>query len=126
MEYYEEFSMEGKNIIYIDFSNIKTAEVFSDALKKVELAIEGYPKGSLYTITNMENTIIDTFAKDIFVKYAAHNKPYVEKGVLIGLDGVKKMIIAKILNLAERDKLHIAFTKEKAIEWILQQGQEKE
>jgi hypothetical protein len=69
----------------------------------------------------MENTIIDTFAKDIFVKYAAHKKPYVKRGALIGLDGVKKMMIAKILNLAERDKLYIAFSKEKAIEWILQQ-----
>jgi hypothetical protein len=121
MEYYQEFSLEGKNIMYIDFSTIKTIEDFSEALEKVKRAIAGYPKNSLYTITNMADIRIDTFYKDNFIKYGAHNKPYVKKAVLIGLDGVKKMIVTAIFKKAGRDDFHIAFTKEKAIEWILQQ-----
>jgi hypothetical protein len=41
--------------------------------------------------------------------------------VLIGVDGITKMIISNIFEKAGRDSFHIAFTKEKAIEWILQQ-----
>jgi hypothetical protein len=121
MERYEEFSLEGKDIMYIDLSNLTTVENFSTAIEKIESAIARHQKDSLYTITNLEGVRIDTFSKDTFVKYAAHNKPYVKKGVLMGLDGVKKMIATTILKIAGRDKFHIAFTKEKAIEWILQQ-----
>jgi len=121
VEYYEEFSVEGRNIIYIDFSHAKSEKEFSTAFGKIERAIAGYPKSSLYTITNMAGVRIDTFSKDSFVRYAEHNKPYVKKGVLIGVDGITKMIIGNIFEKAGRDKFHIAFTKEKAIEWILQQ-----
>jgi hypothetical protein len=120
-ELYEEFSVDGKNIMYIDFSHIKAVEEFSAAIEKIEHAIASYPECSLYTITNMADIRIDTFYKDNFIKYAEHNKPYVRKGVLIGLDGVKKMIISTIIKKAGRDSFHIAFTKEKAVEWILQQ-----
>jgi len=121
VEYYQEFSVEGKNIIYIDFSHAKSEEEFSTAFGKIERAIACYPKSSLYTITNMAGVRIDTFSKDNFIKYAEHNRPYVKKGVLIGVDGVTKMVIANIFDKAGRDKFQIAFTKEKAIEWILQQ-----
>jgi len=120
-EYYEEFSAEGKNIMYIDFSHAKSDEDFSTAFEKIEHAIASYPKCSLYTITNMAGTKIDTLSKDYFIKYGEHNKPYVKKAVLIGLDGVTKMIVTAIFKKAGRDNFHIAFTKEKAIEWILQQ-----
>jgi len=121
MEYYQEFSVEGKNIVYIDFSVAKTSEDFSEAFEKIERAVACYPKNSIYTITNMAGTRIDTFSKDNFIKYAEHNKPYVKKGVLIGVDGITKIVIGNIFDKAGRDKFHIAFTKEKAIEWILQQ-----
>jgi len=120
-KYYEEFTIEGKNIIYIDFSLPKTDEDFSEAFEEVGNVIASHPECSLYTITNMAGVRIDTLYKDNFIKYGKHNKPYVIKGVLIGLDGVTKLIIENIIKKAGRDKFHIAFTKEKAVEWVLQQ-----
>jgi hypothetical protein len=121
VKYYEEFTVEGKNIIYIDFSLPKTDEQFSKAFEEVGNVIAGHPENSLYTITNMAGVRIDTLSKDNFIKYGQHNKPYVKKGVLIGLDGVTKMTIENIIKKAGRDSFHIAFTRERAIEWILQQ-----
>jgi hypothetical protein len=121
VEYYEEFSVEGKDIIYIDFSHARSDEEFSEAFGKIERAIAAYPERSVYTITNMAGVRIDTLYKDNFIKYSKHNKPYVKKGVLIGLDGVTKMIVDNIIKKSGRDNFHVAFTKEKAIEWILQQ-----
>jgi len=120
-ENYEEFTVEGKDIMYIDLSHIKTVEKFLAVFEKVERAIEAHPKNSLYTIANIEGTVIDTSTRDAFVKYLEHNKPYVKKGVLIGVDGVAKIVTADMENKSGRNKFHIAFTKEKAIEWILQQ-----
>ena len=121
VKYYEEFTVEGKNIIYIDFSLVKTDEDFSEVFEKVGNVIASHPENSLYTITNMAGVRIDTLYKDNFIKYGQHNKPYVKRGTLIGLDGVTKMIVENIIKKAGRDSFHIAFTKEKAIEWILQQ-----
>jgi len=121
VECYEEFSIEGKDIIYIDFSHTRSDEEFSEAFGKIERAIAGHPECSIYTITNMAGVRIDTLYKDNFIKYSKHNKPYVKKGVLIGLDGVTKMIVGNIIKKSGRDNFHVAFTKEKAIEWILQQ-----
>ena len=120
-EYYEEFSLEGKSIIYIDFSHARSDEEFFTAFEKIEHAIAGYPECSIYTITNMAGVKIDTLYKDNFIKYGKHNKPYVKKAVIIGLDGVKKMIVASIFKTVGRGEFPVAFTKEKAIEWILQQ-----
>jgi len=120
-EYCEEFALEGKTIMYIDFSHIKTAEEFLAAFDKVKPAIAAHPKHSLYTIANIEGAIIDTSSRDAFVKYLEHNKPYVIKGALIGVDGVGKIVTNDMENKSGREKFHIAFTKEKAIEWILQQ-----
>jgi hypothetical protein len=121
VKYYEEFSVEGKNIIYIDFSTVKTIEELTGAMEKIERAIACYPENSLYTITNMAGARIDTLYKDNFIKFTKHNKPYVKKAVIIGLDGVKKMIVASIFKTVGRGEFPVAFTKEKAIEWILQQ-----
>jgi len=120
-EVYEEFSIEGKNIMYVNLSNIKTAEKFLAAFEKIKPAIAAHPKHSLYTIANIEGVIIDSTSRDVFVKYLEHNKPYVIKGVLIGVDGVAKIVTNDMENKSGRDSFHIAFTKEKAIEWILQQ-----
>jgi hypothetical protein len=121
VKYYEEFTLEGKDIIYIDLSLAKSIEEYSEAFEEVGNVIATHPENSVYTITNMAGTRIDTLSKDNFIKYAEHNKPYVKRGVLIGLDGVTKMIVTNVIDKAGRDKFHIAFTKEKAIEWILQQ-----
>jgi len=118
---YEEFSIEGKSIIYIDLSHIRTVEKFSAVFEIIKPVIAAHPEHSLYTITNIEGSVIDTHSKDAFIKYIEHNKPYVIKGALMGADGVAKIVSAEMTNKTERDKFHIAFTKEKAIEWILQQ-----
>jgi hypothetical protein len=121
MEQYEEFSLEGKNIMYIDFSNLMTNEEFTKLIDIVKPVIAKYKDCSLYTITNVEDVRYDSFTREIFINYVEHNRPYVKTGVLIGIDGVKKMIVNTLVKLTGRGKFHITFTKEKAIEWILQQ-----
>jgi hypothetical protein len=121
MERIEEFLLEGKNIMYIDFSNLLTNEDFVKLIEIIKPVIAKYKERSLYTITNVEGVRYDSFTRNIFIEYTTHNKPYVKKGALIGLDGVKKMIINTLAKVTGREVFHIAFTKEKAIEWILQQ-----
>lgn len=121
MERFEEFSHDGKNFVYINFSGLTSDNEFLAVTDVIKDVIAKYPEQSVYTITNIENVRFDTNSKEIVAKYMEHNKPFVKYGVVIGLDGIKKMLVQTILKLSGRENLLFAFTKDKAIELLLQQ-----
>ena len=121
MERIEEFTIDGKNFMYIDFSDFKTNEEFLEMTRLLEPGIAKYPSHSLYTITNIENIRFDSDSKKVCAEYMKHNKPYVKYGVVIGLDGIKKLMISAIFKMSGRSNMHFAFSKKQAIEWLLQQ-----
>jgi len=121
MKITEEFIIEGKNFIYIDFSCIKKKEDRAKSLEEIKLIIAKYPANSLYTITNITDTRFDSEVKKMLVDYVSHNKPYVKCGAVIGVDGVKKIMVNSIYKITERTKMFFAFSKEHAIELLLKQ-----
>lgn len=116
----EEFTQAGKNFIYIDFSGLATDREFVEVINMAEPVISKYPEHSVYTITNIANLKFDTHTKEIASRYAENNKPYVKYGVIIGLDGIKKMMAQTVLKISGRTNFSYAFSKEGAIEWLLQ------
>jgi len=121
MERIEEFTKNGKNFVYIDFSGLAQDQDFSEVIKLAEPAIAKYPEHSVYTITNIANLRFDSHTKELAAIYTEHNKPYVKYGVIIGLDGIKKMMAHAVFKLSGRSNYNFAFSKEGAIEWLLKQ-----
>lgn len=117
----EEFTQDGKDFVYIDFSGLGSDEDFLDVIGIAEPTIAKYPESSVYTITNILNVRFDTNTKQIAANYSGHNKPYVKFGVIIGLDGIKKMMALAVMKLSGRTNFGFSFTKEGAIEWLLKQ-----
>jgi len=117
----EEFQVDGKNFMYIDLSNLKMNEDFEKESKLIEPEIAKYPEKSLYTITNIENTRFDSGTKEVAAAYMLHNRPYVKSGAIIGLDGIKKVLVSLIIKISGREKVYFAFSKEQAIEYLLKQ-----
>ena len=122
MEHVEEFTVDGKNIVYIDFSSAVSEKDFNAVIEQAKQAISKHAEKSVCTITNMENVRFDSNIKDIFVKYVESNKPYVKYGVAIGMDGIKKKMIEGILKLGGRPNFRFCFTKEEAVKWLRQQA----
>jgi len=121
MEHVEEFTSDGKNIIYIDFSNASSEKDFNEIIEQVKQMMSKHAEKSVCTITNMENVRFDSNIKEVFVKYVEFNKPYVKYGVAIGMDGIKKKMIEGILKLGGRSNFHFCFAKEEAVKWLQQQ-----
>jgi hypothetical protein len=121
MKHVEEFTEDGKNIVYIDFSNAVSENDFNAVIEEVRQVITKYAEKSVCTITNMENVRFDSSIKEVFVKYAESNGSYVKYGVAIGMDGIKKKMIEGILKLSGRSTFHFCFTKEEAVKWLRQQ-----
>ena len=118
----EEFEHDGKQFIYIDLSNLSGNQDFAEITEVIKPAISKYPKNSLYTITNIERVKIDTESKNFIGQYLEHNKPYVKYGAIIGLDGIKKIMVSTMLKLSRRSNLLFAFSKEQAVELLLKQA----
>jgi len=116
-----EFTRDGKNFIYIDFSGMKKNDVFVTMAELAKQIIGKYHKQSVYTITNIANIVFDTESKKLVASYMKHNAPYVKCGAIIGSDGAKKTMLNAIFKLSGRKPLKFFYTKDKAIEWLLQQ-----
>ena len=116
----EEFTRDDKIIVYIDFSGLSSDKDFLEVIGIAEPAISRHPKASVCTITNIANLKFDSHTKEIAAKYMENNKPYVKFGVIIGLDGIKKMMARTVMKLSGRSNMDFAFTREHAIEMILQ------
>lgn len=121
MDRIEEFEIAGKKFMYIDLSNFKSNEDFKNETALIEPIIAKYPENSLYTITNIENVRFDTNSKEVVANYMKNNKPYVKNGVVIGIDGIKKILVTMVMKMSGRGNMHFAFSKEQAIEWLLKQ-----
>ena len=123
MERIEEFSSGGENFVYIDFSGYKSLDEFSALIEQIKPVIAKHPENSVNTITNIDSSRFDTDIKDIFVTYMKHNKPYVKYGVVIGMDGIKKIMANAVIKICGRKNMSFTFTREQAIEWVLAQKQ---
>jgi len=119
MDRIEEFTLDGKNFMYIDFSGLKTSADFLALTNVVMAAIKKYPHHSLNTITNIENMRIDSDSKGIMTEYMAHNKPFVKFGVITGMDGIKKVMANSVFKAVGRTNMSFAFSREQAIEMLL-------
>ena len=121
MERVEEFVLDGRTFFYFDLSGFETNDDFSKLIKATEELIAKHPQNSLYTITNIENVKFDTETKEIVAKWMEHNKPYVKYGTVIGVDGIKKIMVNMIFKQSGRSNMSFTSTKEQAIELLLKQ-----
>jgi len=119
MDRVEEFTKNGKTIVLIDFSGLSSDVDFSEVIKTAEPMIASHPEGTVFTITNIANLKFDSHTREIAAKYMENNKPYVKYGVIIGLDGIKKMMARTVMKLSGRTNVEFAFTKENAIDIIM-------
>jgi len=120
-ELLEEFVRNGKNFLYIDFSDFRSNKDFLEAINEIQPEIAKFPENSLYTITNISDVKFDTESKELVAKYMEHNKPYVKRGAVVGLDGIKKVMVEMIFKLSGRSNMIFAYTKEQAIELLLEE-----
>jgi hypothetical protein len=115
----KEFTRDKKNFMYIDLSHFKTNAEFAALIEQTKPLIQKYPENSLYTITNIEGVRYDTKTKKIVAEWTAENKPYVVHGAVIGMDGIKRIMVNAIFTLSGRKNMTSASSYEEAIEILL-------
>ena len=120
-KFVEEFTQDGRDFLYINLADIKSNAELIERIELIKPQVARHPEKSLYTITNIKNLEFNTESKEIGIQYLKHNKPHVENGVVIGMDGVKKIMAITVLKLSGRKDIHFSFSREQAVEWVLGQ-----
>jgi hypothetical protein len=117
----ELFEYEGKKFIYNDISHFKNNVQFKEFIAYAKTVIRQYPEQSLFSITNVEGVIYDTETKNICAEWMDFNRPYIKMGAVIGLDGIKRIMVNSILKICGRKNMKFFRSRDEAAQWLAAQ-----
>lgn len=110
---------EGKNIIFVDFSEKSPAEIMA-VIPIAKRTIAANPPASVLTLTDVTNGHYDRKVSEELKSYVAHNKPYVKAGAVVGLTDLKKIVFNSLNRLTGRN-LKAFETLDEARSWLVSQ-----
>jgi hypothetical protein len=115
----EQFEYEGKKFIYYDLSNLKNNAQFREFVEYAKKTVQKYPGDhSLFSITNIEGVVYDTETKAIMIDWISFNRPYIRQGAVIGIDGIKRIMVHAILELGDRNNMKFFRARDEAVKWL--------
>lgn len=107
---------KGRTILLIDATSLPPAEgakVLLDARKRI--ATLG-PKSAL-TLTDVTGSLFDDAAAKEAQACGAANAPFVKAAALVGVKGLKKIVLTAIVRATGRE-LQLFETRDQALEWL--------
>jgi hypothetical protein len=118
----EQFEFEGKKFIYYDLSHLRNNTQFREFIASAKEAIRRYPgDNSLFSITNVEGVQYDSETKSIIAEWMDFNRPHIRQGAVIGLDGIKRIMVNSILKISGRNNMKFFRTRDEAVKWLAAQ-----
>ena len=110
-------SYNGKNVIYLDFSNLKKVEHITELNDGARSFIQKQPINSTLVLTNVENMYFNNELRNLFIQTARVNSPYIKASVIIGLYGLISFIFNDFLKQSGRN-IKLFKTQEEALEYL--------
>lgn len=110
----EIINIRGVEIVYLDFSNLKTKEDILGQLEVFGSYIRKNKFKSQRTLTNLEGMYFNTEIYNAFVKYVNLNNPYVISSAVIGLKGLIQIFYRGFLKVTGRNVV-VCQSKEEAL-----------
>jgi hypothetical protein len=110
---------KGKNSSTTTLTHFKNNAQFREFIEYAKGVIQRYLRdGSLFSITNIEGVIYDSETKTIVAEWMDFNRPYIRQGAVIGLDGIKRIMVNSILKMNGRTNMKFFRTRDEAVKWL--------
>jgi hypothetical protein len=93
---------KGARILHIDFSGLDPRGL-EEAIAEARAMIDHQPPDSLFTLTDTSNGRFDDAAVKKLKEYTQHNKPFVRTAAVVGITGIKKIILSGVRLFTGRD-----------------------
>ena len=92
----------GTRLLHLDFAGGNTAELTA-AIDEAKGVIAAEPHASVLTLTDVTNAELTPETKENIKAFAAHNKPYVRAGAVVGVDGFKQVVFNFVVHFTGRN-----------------------
>ena len=114
---FEFINYKGKQIFYIDYSQVKTATDTLNLLEKSADVLRNH-SGKMLILINYKNAFASTEYMKRAKKISTETHHKVEKRALFGVTEIQKILI-KTFNRFAKDKAYPFKTKEQALEFLV-------
>jgi hypothetical protein len=107
----------GKEVVLVDMTNL-TPEMMLAVAEECRKTVTTLPKGSALTLTDVTGS---EFSKDTVNKMqqiTAANKDHVYRAALVGVTGLKQIIVNSVAMFSKRD-LKLFETRETGLDWLV-------
>lgn len=99
MEKAKLISYGGKNIYFMDFSNMKSKDEIIALIAKSSSYIRSSAPNSVLTLTNISKMHFSSEIKELFTSFVSGNKPYVKAGSVVGISGIQSILYNAIMRI---------------------------
>jgi hypothetical protein len=110
----------GKKILLLDYSGIREPSEALRAIKESRDEVRKHPPKSLRVLTDSTDSHYDTAVVQALKDLAAHDEPYVVASAVVGVVGLKKVVLTAV-NLFSKRKIMMFDTRGDALEWLVSQ-----
>lgn len=111
---------EGKQICFLDFSNIQEEREALDAIAEARRIVTGQPAGSVRTLTYVAHARFTREVVTALKELTTANKPYVKAGAVVGMSGLQKAIYIAVTQFSGR-RLEVFDSVDQAKHWLAAQ-----
>jgi len=111
---------DGRHIILLDVSNMPPGDEFKQFIEDAKHLIHMQQKNSMLTLFDATHSYFDKETIDILKDFAASNRPYVRASAVVGITGLKKMMLDIVSKFSGRTFKQCS-TREEAVEWLVKQ-----
>jgi hypothetical protein len=119
MERVQFIQHKGKKILHLNFANCSVDEVLQ-TIEMSKAAIRTQSSGSVLTLTDVTNAAFNSKVSEAMKGFVIHNKPYVVAAAVVGVTGLKQVILNAVMKLSGR-KLTAFNTLAEAKDWLAAQ-----
>jgi len=111
---------QGRDILFVDLSNVQDTQVEIEAANEAEEIIKGQAAGSVLTLIDYTNMHYDVSGVEAQKNYSAAVKPYVRASAAVGIDGLKNIIVRSVARITGRN-IRLFPDLESAKDWLATQ-----
>jgi hypothetical protein len=112
---------KGVQIYYIDFSDLIMLKEIEEVITESKKFIRSQPAKSMINLANIDGMHFNSQIKDIFIEYVKGNTPYVFQSAIIGVDGLRRIVMNGVLRLTGRD-VRCHESKDQALDWLVERA----
>jgi hypothetical protein len=116
MKAYEIISHKGKSIVVVNLSNNAPTETIS-SLKEAHKRISENPAKSVLLLTEVTNAVYNKDVSSAIQEFSTKNTPFVKKSAVVGVEGLK-MVLLRTINLLTRREIKACASRQEALDWL--------